>query len=199
MLRIFYTIVGAVVFVSLSVGVFLLSEFYADRWESERLLSLELKDTKGRPWKIPDLKSKIGIIYFGYTFCPDVCPTALSDLIDALEKIETNRHLYQPIFISVDPDRDSKNIIGEYVAHFDPNIIGLTGSKTQLKSFTFNMGATYSIEKKHPTDKDYLVNHTAGYFLITSSGKKLPLPLSKSLNELIQALIKVTKRINADK
>ena len=195
MLRIIYIIVTILAFVALAIAVFLTSEFFANKWESERLLKVDLKDTSGNSWNLSRLKEKIDIIYFGYTYCPDVCPTALNNLSVALEEMGSDRHLYQPIFISVDPNRDSQQIIKEYVSHFDKYMLGLTGSSAQLKSFTFNMGATYSFQKNSPTDPNYVVNHTVGYFLVTSAGRKLPVPIRDTPDDLRKVIITFAKRI----
>ena len=84
MRKYFYIIISILGFIILTLAVFVTSEFYASKWESERLLKVSLKDTSGKTWRISDLKNKLGIIYFGYTYCPDICPTALEDLINAL-------------------------------------------------------------------------------------------------------------------
>jgi len=195
MRKIFYIIVTILIFSALAIGVFFTSEFFANKWESERLLKVNLKDTSGNSWNLSSLKERIGIIYFGYTYCPDVCPTALNDLSIALKMMGSDRHLYQPIFISVDPNRDSKQIIKEYISHFDKHFLGLTGSSAQLKSFTFNMGSTYSFQKKSSTDQNYVVNHTVGYFLVTSTGQKLPVPIRKTPEDLREVIIRIAKRL----
>jgi protein SCO1/2 len=165
-------------------GVFLISDNLANKWESERILEVNLTDSKGRPWQFSQLKDKIGIVYFGYTSCPDVCPTALNDLIIALDGLGPDRFIFKPVFVSVDPARDSGLMIHEYTSYFSDDILGLTGSESELKVLTFNFGATYSYDKKNPLDKDYLVNHTAGFFMVNSKGHRLPMSLSKNPDEL---------------
>ena len=191
----FYVIMSILGFVIMTAAVFFTSEFFASKWESERLLKAELKDSSGNPWDLSKLKDKFGIIYFGYTYCPDICPTALSDLSIALEGMGHDRHLYQPIFISIDPGRDTLQVIKEYIIHFDQNLLGLTGTSAQLKSFTFNFGATFALQKKGPSDQDYVVNHTIGYFMVTSTGQKLPVPIRNNPKELGKVIIKVKNKI----
>ena len=195
MRKIIYIICSVLAFTGLAIGIFFTSDHLAYKWESERLLKATLTDTAGNPWQLKSLKDKIGIIYFGYTFCPDVCPTALNDLSIALDNIEEGRATFKPIFISVDPGRDTLGIIKEYTAHFDDDILGLTGTRSELKSFSFNFGATYVLQKKGPSDQDYDVNHTAGFFMVTSSGDKLPVPLRDSPEELQKVILKVKKRL----
>jgi|TARA_B100001964_G_C14221742_1_gene595591 protein SCO1/2 len=195
MRRIIYLIVSVIAFATLAVGVFLTSDHFAYKWESERLLKATLKDTSGNPWQLSQLKDKIGIVYFGYTFCPDVCPTSLNDLSIALDSMGRGRAKYKPIFISVDPARDTPQVIKEYTAHFDKDILGLTGSRAELKSFSFNFGSTYSLQKKGPADQDYVVNHTAGFFMVTSTGQKLPVPKRDNPDDLQKVIIKVKNRL----
>jgi len=195
----FHIILCILVFIILASIVFISSEYFASKWESERLLKVELKDLDDKKWDLSKLKDKVGIIYFGYTYCPDICPTALSDLSIALAGIKHDQHLFQPIFISVDPERDTNEVIKEYVLHFDKNLLGLTGTPAQLKSFTFNIGATYSLQKKGNDDRDYLVNHTIGYFMVTSTGQKLPVPYIDNPRDLRKIIIKIKNRIlNSD-
>ena len=195
MQKVFYIIISILGFFILTAAVFITSDFFAGKWESERLLKAELKDVHGRPWDLSKLKNKLGIIYFGYTYCPDVCPTALSDLSSALEGMGKERDSYQPIFISIDPDRDTQNVIKEYIRHFDQNLIGLTGTSAQLKSFTFNIGSTYTLQKKDASDQDYTVNHTIGYFMVTSTGQKLPIPIRTNPQDLKRMIMEVKNNI----
>jgi cytochrome oxidase Cu insertion factor (SCO1/SenC/PrrC family) len=195
MRKYFYIIISILGFIIVTLAVFVASEFYAGKWESERLLKVSLKDTSGKPWRISNLKNKLGIIYFGYTYCPDICPTALGDLINALAGMGHDQHLFQPIFISIDPGRDTQQVIKEYILHFDRNLLGLTGTPTQLKSFTFNIGSTYAIQKKDAGDQDYTVNHTIGYFMISSTGKKIRLPIRNNPQDLRKIILKVKNRM----
>jgi protein SCO1 len=190
-----YIVFFTIAFFATAAGVFLTSDYFARKWESERILKATLKDSDGNPWQISQLKNKIGIVYFGYTSCPDACPTALNDLAIALDTMGENRRNFQPIFISVDPERDTPEVIKEYVAHFDKAILGLTSSASDLKAFSFNFGATYSLQKKDRDDKDYIVNHTAGFFMVTATGDKLSLPLRDNPEELQKTILKLRKRI----
>ena len=195
MRKYFYIIISILGFIIVTLAVFVTSEFYAGKWESERLLKVSLKDTSGKPWTISNLKNKLGIIYFGYTYCPDICPTALGDLVNALAGMGHDQHLFQPIFISIDPGRDTQQVIKEYILHFDHNLLGLTGTPTQLKSFTFNIGSTYAIHKKDAGDQDYTVNHTIGYFMISSTGQKIRLPIRNNPQDLRKVILKVKNRM----
>jgi cytochrome oxidase Cu insertion factor (SCO1/SenC/PrrC family) len=193
--KIFYIIISIIGFILLTIAVFFTSEFYASKWQSERLLKQELRDTTGKSWDLSKLKKKFGIIYFGYTHCPDICPTALNDLSIALKGMGSDRDLYQPIFISIDPERDTPQIIKEYILNFDQHLLGVTGTLAQLKSFTFNLGSTYALQKKSTNDKDYTVDHTIGYFMVTSTGQKLSVPIKSNTKDLRNVIIKVKNRM----
>ena len=182
--RIFYILIFGMGFVVLTIAVFMTSEFYANKWNSERLRQIRLIDSQGNSWDLSKLNDKLGIIYFGYTFCPDLCPSALNDLSIALEGMGHDRDLYQPLFISVDPERDTQRVIQDYIEHFSKNLIGLSGSAAKLKSFTFNIGATYAQQRKTPDDQNYLVNHTVGYFMVNSEGQRLPIPIKDNPEQL---------------
>jgi len=195
MRKIIYIICSAACFTAVAIAVFFISDNLASKWESQRILQVKLVDSRGKPWQFFQLKDKIGIVYFGYTSCPDVCPTALNDLVVALDGLGPDRLSFKPIFISVDPVRDSGEIIQEYTSHFSDDILGLTGTERQLKVLSFNFGATYSYDKKDPLDKNYLVNHTAGFFVVNSKGYRLPMSLSKSSDELGEKLLRIKDQI----
>ena len=92
-----------------------------------------LVDQDGRVWTEKDLQDRISVIFFGYTYCPDVCPTKLADIglaLDQLSPAELENVL--PVFITVDPDRDTRELVGEYVSYFHPKMVGLTGSFEQI-------------------------------------------------------------------
>lgn len=188
MKKIIYSILAILVFCALSFGVFFISDHYAQKWQSNKLVKAKLYDVDGKTWNIKSLKDKFGIIYFGYTFCPDACPTALNNLTIALEKIDRKKLQFKPIFISIDPNRDKPEIIKDYLSSFDTIILGLAGTDRDLKSFTFNIGATYSLSREDPEDENYLVNHTVGFFMITSKGASLPIPYRNNPEELARAI-----------
>jgi protein SCO1/2 len=195
MFRKFYILIAILLFFVLTAVVFFTSDFFASKWNSERLQKINLIDTRGNVWNLSKLNNKFGIIYFGYTFCPDLCPNALSILSIALDGIGYDRDSYQPIFISIDPERDTQGVIEEYIQHFDSSLIGITGTKEMLKSFTFNIGANYSIQKKTSLDQDYLVNHTVGYFMINATGQKFSLPIRDNPEDLRKIIISLKNKM----
>lgn len=116
-----------------------------------------------------DLLGKWTLIYFGYTFCPDACPTALSDMSVAMQKLGATAARIQPIFITVDPKRDTQPVLTAYLMSFDPRIEGLTGSVTQ----TAAAAAAYHVYVQPHEDgtEDYLVDHSAYIYVMDPQGR----------------------------
>jgi protein SCO1 len=112
---------------------------------------------------------KFSLVYFGFTSCPHVCPTTLANMTLALERIGDNADKIQPMFISVDPDRDTPAVIKEYIADFHPTFIALTGSKEEVKQATEAFKVYYQAEKSK-SDADYNVNHSDFIYLMSPEG-----------------------------
>jgi protein SCO1 len=115
-------------------------------------------------------RGKWMLIYFGYTFCPDACPTALANVSAALKMLGNEADKVQPLFITVDPKRDTRQVLGEYLKSFDPRIIGLTGSEEQTaaaaKAYRVYIGSSPGKAKD-----DYLVDHSSFVYLMDPIGK----------------------------
>jgi protein SCO1/2 len=108
-------------------------------------------------------------IFFGFTYCPDICPTTLARMSGLVAKLGPDAARLQVILVSVDPERDTPQVLKEYLASFDPGFVGLTGTPEQLASFAKTYRAFY---EKVPTDAgEYTMNHTAGVFLFNSQGE----------------------------
>lgn len=113
------------------------------------------------------------LIYFGYTYCPDVCPTALSDIASAMDMLgEAKASKITPIFISVDPARDTPEHMAEYVPFFHPRMVGLTGTEEQIKAVAREYRVYYRKNDPQGGDpQDYVVDHTSIIYLIGPDGK----------------------------
>jgi protein SCO1/2 len=111
------------------------------------------------------------LIYFGYTFCPDACPTALNGMSVALEKLGRDAGKLQPLFITVDPGRDTREVMSEYLKSFDPRIVGLTGSQDQIDGVVKEYRIYVEQQKSGTEGNDYLVSHSARIYLMDPSGK----------------------------
>jgi len=136
--------------------------------EPKPLTAFALTDHENRVFDLPRLKGKWSFLFFGYTHCPDVCPTTLATLVRAKEDIvKTARGAkeVQFVFISVDPNRDTVGMLREYVTYFDPSFLGVTGDDTQLRNLAGQFGAIFQIAAT-PGVKDYPVYHSAALFLV---------------------------------
>jgi protein SCO1 len=110
------------------------------------------------------------IVYFGFTFCPNTCPTALVEIGTALEKLGRNAADVQPLFITVDPERDTAAVLGEYLQSFDPRIIGLTGTLQQIAAVAEEYGVHYALHRTGPGSNDYVVDHGTYLYLMDPEG-----------------------------
>ena len=137
-----------------------------------------LIDQDGKPAHWTDYKGKYRLVYFGYTFCPDVCPVDLQSIIAGLRRFEKQDPVraakVQPIFISVDPRRDTPAVVKPWVAAFHPRLIGLTGSPEALEKVKKDFAVIASPEGD-PTSKDYLVSHTRTPYLFGPAGDPIAL------------------------
>ena len=196
----FLTVVcGVLIIAALGVGVYTFSSHYATMLERQLVKDASLLDLDGKIWDVSRLGEKIGIVYFGYTSCPDICPTTLNSLGIALSQMKQKRDAFQPIFVSIDPDRDKPDIMREYTLHFDKNILSLTGQKSQLKSFAWTLGAHYSLRERDGAGDDYIVDHSVNLFVLTSSGRVLILPKKEDPEELKNLLIRTEQKLNKPK
>ena len=111
------------------------------------------------------------LIFFGYTFCPDACPTALNNISVALEKLGADADKLQPLFVTVDPQRDTREVMAEYLKSFDSRIIGLTGSRDQIDRVVKEYRVYVAAQKSDTGDDNYLVSHSAYIYLMDPHGK----------------------------
>ena len=120
---------------------------------------------------LSDFKDKLVLIYFGYTACPDICPTSLAFMSAALKKLtEDELSKVQVLFVSVDPERDTAEKLRDYTAYFHPKILGLTGAKADIDKVVEQYGASY---KKVASNSamGYIIDHTASSYMVTSQGQ----------------------------
>jgi protein SCO1 len=111
------------------------------------------------------------LVYFGYTFCPNTCPTALMDISLVLARLGGEADVIQPLFITVDPQRDTPDVLQEYTRSFDPRIIGLSGDEQQIAAAAQAYGAYYTPRKTGRGDEDYLIDHSSYIYLMDPHGR----------------------------
>ena len=118
--------------------------------------------TADGPFTLSDSGDKLAILYFGYTFCPDVCPTSLVAIGAALKMLtEAELNNIVPIFISVDPSRDTPEKLKEYASFFHPNILGMTADKAKIDDLVKRYGVYYKIQAANDSAAGYLVDHSS--------------------------------------
>jgi protein SCO1 len=137
---------------------------------------LEGADIDGKPVSWGDFDGQYRTIYFGYTFCPDVCPVDVQRAMAGLKRFEASdperAAKVQPLFVSVDPARDTPEVLTEFTDAFHPRLIGMTGSKEQLDKLTKDYAAYYSIGEPNEAG-GYLVDHTSITYLFGPDGKPI--------------------------
>ena len=153
---------------------------------------MELVDYNGKTRKLSDFSGKVVVAFFGFTQCPDVCPTSLAELAEAMKKLGADADRVQVLLITVDPERDTPDILKQYVTAFDPRFLGLTGTPDQVKKAAASFKAYYA---KAPTkDGGYSMDHTAAFYLLDGKGESRVLANNNigvdALVHDIQALLK---------
>lgn len=141
-----------------------------------------LIDHQGRPVSDEDFRGRFMLVFFGYTYCPDVCPTELATMALVMDTLGPAGETVQPLFITVDPERDTAELLGEYVAAFHPRLIGLTGSPEQIAAAAEVYQAGY-MKVPLPTDEgdtatdgdspDYGIAHSTTIYLVGTDGRML--------------------------
>ncbi len=125
----------------------------------------------GKPVKLSDFTGKVAVLYFGYASCPDICPTTLAIISAGLRELSpAELAQVQPVFISVDPERDSGEKLMAYAQHFHPGFTGITGTTAEVQQAARQYGAFFA---KAPSNSamGYTVDHTSNTYLISKDGK----------------------------
>jgi protein SCO1 len=111
------------------------------------------------------------LVYFGYTFCPNSCPTTLLEVATALKKLGPHAPQVQPLFITVDPEHDTPKVMQQYTASFDPRIVGLTGTQQQIAAVAQEYGVYYLRHPSGPGADDYVMDHSTYLYVMDPQGK----------------------------
>jgi protein SCO1/2 len=137
---------------------------------------LRLTDHEGRPRTLEDFRGKAVVVLFGFTHCPDVCPTALSDMAKAVRALGDRERDVQVLFVTVDPARDTAEVLRQYVPAFHPAFIGLRGSEAEVAAVTKDF-KVYANQRPGKTAETYTVDHSAQSFVFDREGRlRLLLP-----------------------
>jgi protein SCO1/2 len=128
-----------------------------------------LVDQNGKMVTDADLKGKWSLVYFGYTHCPDACPTALNDIAIALDELGPQRNAVRPVFVTVDPERDTPEVLKSYVTAFDAPILALSGTPEEIARAAKGYRVYYA---KHPeAGGDYSMDHSSVIYVMDPEGR----------------------------
>lgn len=164
----------AVLLATLVLCAMLLFKLY-ERYAGEETGSAEiggpfaLVNQDGKPVTDADFKGKLLLVYFGYTFCPDACPTTMAELKKVPPALGRSADDVQVVMISVDPQRDTPEVLREYLAHFDPSFLGLTGTEEEILAAATPLGIYYYAHEGSAAS-GYLVDHTTSVLAIDREG-----------------------------
>jgi len=143
------------------------------RPEPQALEPFTLLDQDNKPFTLKSLQGKWTILFFGYTHCPDICPTALGEMAALFVELDKTPELINKtsgVFLSVDPKRDTPQLLKEYVNYFDSRFFGVTGTAPKLAKFARQLGAGFILQDEDEHG-DYLVSHTTSFFIIDPQGQ----------------------------
>ena len=129
-----------------------------------------LTDQSGQPRALADFKGKVVVVFFGYVQCPDVCPTTLSTLREVREKLGAGGDKLQVVFITIDPERDTGEVMSLYVPAFHPSFVGLRGDVAATEKVAKEFRILY-LKNPGKTPTSYTVDHSAGVFIFDTQGK----------------------------
>jgi len=150
-----------------------------------------LVDQDGKTRTDADFRGRYLLVYFGYTFCPDLCPTELQTISAALDRLGDKAAKVQPLFITIDPERDTAPVLKEYVGHFRPGLVGLTGSAREIAAAAKAYRVYYAKVPAADGGDDYLMDHSGFVFLMGPDGRYLThFTPQTTAKELAQAIAK---------
>ena len=146
--------------------------------------SLALTDHTGKPRTLADFQGMVIVLFFGFTQCPDICPTTLAEMAKVVKELGPDGSKVQVLFVSVDPERDTQALLSQYVTAFNPTFLGLRGDADATKKAAKEFKVY--VQKQPPKNGNYSVDHSAGTFVLDQRGQ---LRLFAQHNAGAQALI----------
>lgn len=159
-------------FIFVLVATFLFAE-HLSRQNSPKEISnilskITLVDQNGKAFNQQSLNQKPSLLFFGFTHCPEICPTTLSELSNVVDNLKNKIKPTNIIFVTVDPQRDTQEYLKDYIQYFNGNIIAVTGEAIEIKKLADNWNVFF--EKVNTSDNDYTFNHTATVFMLDQKG-----------------------------
>jgi len=130
-----------------------------------------LVDASGTPRSLGDYRGKVVAMFFGYTHCPDVCPTTLADMAQVMRLLDKEADKVQVLFVTLDPERDTRELLAQYPPAFHPSFVGLSGDAGATAQAAKAFGVMF--QKQEGKNGDYTLDHSAGTYLIAPDGKRV--------------------------
>ncbi|NUY55868.1 SCO family protein [Salinivibrio sp. EAGSL] len=182
----------AIIAVCVGLGARALYDNYQQTQQQAQAGALQ---SDGQPFDLYNVDDpRPRIVYFGYTHCPDVCPTSLAVLSAALKSLpESTQKTVSPVFITLDPKRDTSEKAAEYAHFFHPLITGVSGSKAQIDQLAKRYGVLYRITELEDSAMDYAVDHSSFFYFLSPDGELLEkIPHTLNPDMLVAAVQRVT-------
>ena len=137
---------------------------------AEYARQLSLSDTSGKPRVLNEFKGKVVVVFFGYTQCPDVCPITLAEIAEVRSKLGADGDKVQPILVTVDPERDTPEILSAYAASFGRDVVALRGTLEQTRAAAKEFKVFFA-KVPGKTEGSYTMDHTAGSYVFDTQGR----------------------------
>jgi protein SCO1/2 len=159
---------------------------------SQIINNINLVDHSGSKFVTKTIENQPSLIFFGFTHCPEICPTTLSQLSEITERLKSKIMTTNIIFITVDPQRDTQEHLKDYMSNFNENVIGITGEIMDIKKIADNWGVFF--ERISSSKDDYTFNHTATVFMLDKKGDyKGTISWGESESSIIQKIVNLSK------
>jgi protein SCO1/2 len=148
-----------------------------------------LMDHNGQRFELSSLRGKVVLIFFGYTYCPDACPTTMSKLASVYRRLGTDASRVKTLYISVDPERDTPAVLKADLSNFEVDALGLTGTKAEIDKAVALYGAAYEIVPTPDSAAKYTVSHTTSLYALDTRGRtRIEFPYEASVEEIVTGL-----------
>jgi protein SCO1 len=148
-----------------------------------------LTDYNSKPFELSSLRGKAVLIFFGYTSCPDVCPTTLSKLSSVQKQLGPDAARVKTLYITVDPERDTPTVLKEDLGDFDLDALGLTGTKTEIDKVVALYGASYEIIPTPASAAKYTVAHSTTLYALDPSGRtRILFPYEATVGDIVKGV-----------
>jgi protein SCO1 len=146
------------------------SLFGTDITGADFATDFNLVDHNGQPRQLADYQGKIVALFFGFTHCPDICPTTMADLASAMQLMGNQSNKVQVLFVTVDPERDTQEVLAKFVPSFDHRFVGLTGTPAQIDETAKTFKIFYA-KQQEAGQSGYSFDHSAGVYVFDQQGK----------------------------